>query len=405
MGRPKKSAPSYRYHISGQGIVSLCGKTYYLGPYNTPESMAKYYALIQKYNENGLTMPDDDGDDQRLTDMPVTVRCVTAEFRQHIEVKYAKSPGHKKRYQSLCGILEEEYGDEPASDFGPRKLAAVRELFVASGNCRNYANEQTRSVCAIFRHAVSRELIGVDSLARLKTLEPLKRGQTSAKESKPRGPADIDAVRETAKHLSPTVRAMVIVQVATGMRPSEVCMMRPMDIDKTGTEWIYRPEHHKTAHHGVVKAVPIVGDARMALKAFINRAPDQYLFSPAESAEWYREQRWLARKTPPNHGNRKGINVKSNPKRSPGKHYTKDSYRKAITQAAKKAKVAHWTPYSLRYTAAATISEALGLEAAQAMLGHTKAAMTSHYAGRSELRAIEAAKAGPKLGTEIMETL
>ena len=35
-----------------------------------------------------------------------------------------------------------------------------------------------------------------------------------------------------------------------GMRPGEVCSMRPADIDTSGDLWIHRPIHHKTAHHG-----------------------------------------------------------------------------------------------------------------------------------------------------------
>ena len=35
---------------------------------------------------------------------------------------------------------------------------------------------------------------------------------------------------------------MVRIQVATGMRPSEVCKMRPCDIDLSREDaWIYRP--------------------------------------------------------------------------------------------------------------------------------------------------------------------
>ncbi|MCR9209712.1 MAG: site-specific integrase [bacterium] len=392
--------PDYRYHVSGQAVVALSGKTFYLGQYDSPESRAKYFSLLQVYNEHGNSMPDDVG--SRLDETEVSVRCVTAEFREHIEVKYANTPSHRKRFLSLCTLLEDEYGDEAAADFGPRRLADLRDLFVASGNNRNYVNSQTRSICQIFKHAVARELIDINVLLRLETLEPLKQGQTKAKEPTPRKPVPLDAVRETARLLSPTVKAMVMVQVATGMRPSEVCKMRPMDIDQSGEEWIYRPESHKTAHHGVIKAVPIVGDARLAIQPFLVRQADQYLFSPIESAAWHREQRSRARTTPVSCGNRKGTNVKPNPKRRPGKTFTKDSYRKAVTTAAKKAKVEHWTPYQLRYTAAAVIREALGLEAAQAILGHTKSAMTAHYAKASEAKAIEAARAGASLGPEFL---
>lgn len=62
----------------------------------------------------------------------------------------------------------------------------------------------------------------------------------------------------------------------------------------------------------------------------------------------------------------------------------------------------HWTPYQLRYTAATVIREALGLEPAQAILGHTKSAMTAYYAKASEAKAIKAARAGASLCPELL---
>lgn len=121
MGRPQKSMPDYRYHVSGQAVVAISGKTYYLGPHNTPESRAKYLALLQIYNENGLSIPDD-YDVTHQDNAVITVRCVTAEFRDRVEVKYAKSSSHRGRFLNLCKLLEDEHGDEPATAFGPRKL-------------------------------------------------------------------------------------------------------------------------------------------------------------------------------------------------------------------------------------------------------------------------------------------
>ncbi|WP_168565653.1 hypothetical protein [Crateriforma spongiae] len=31
MPRPKADQPGYRYHISGQAVVTFCGKNFYLG--------------------------------------------------------------------------------------------------------------------------------------------------------------------------------------------------------------------------------------------------------------------------------------------------------------------------------------------------------------------------------------
>jgi integrase len=397
MPRNRASMPAYRYHISGQARVTLDGKDFYLGEFDSPESKARYFALLAEYNENGKRAPEVD---QHLSDAPITVQCVTAEFREHIKTKYASNPKEKNRFENLCSTLEYDYGDLPAEKFGPRKLAELRDLFVTGGNCRRYANRQTRNVIQIFRHAVSRELIGPNRIVALESLESLRYGQTKAPESTPVLPVDIEAVRLTARHLSPTQKAMVRVQAATGMRSGEVCIMRPCDIEKRDDGvWLYRPAKHKTTYRGKVKVVPIVGDAKMALKPFLDRADDAYCFSPRESAQWFRDQRTANRKTPHGPGrNAVGTNRKANPKRQPGEKFTPGTYYQSMKRAAEKANTDHWCPRQLRHTAASVIREALGLEHAQAMLGHSHAAMTEHYAKLTESKAIEAARAAPSVG-------
>ena len=53
---------------------------------------------------------------------------------------------------------------------------------------------------------------------------------------------------QTLDHLTPTVHDMVQVQRHSGMRPSEVCLLRKCDIEKTEGSWIYRPHEHRTEH-------------------------------------------------------------------------------------------------------------------------------------------------------------
>jgi len=90
-------------------------------------------------------------------------------------------------------------------------------------------------------------------------------------------------------------------------------------------------------------------------------------------------------------------NRKVNPKRQAGIRFDAGSYRQAITRAAKQAGVPHWFPYQLRHVAATEVRKALGVESAQALLGHSRADMTQHYTQVSEDKAIEAAYAAPSL--------
>jgi integrase len=97
-------------------------------------------------------------------------------------------------------------------------------------------------------------------------------------------------------------------------------------------------------------------------------------------------------------GNRKGTNRKKDPKRLPRDHYDAHSYRQALQRAQKAAGSPHWFPYQLRHLSATTIRAALGgTEEAQALLGHSTALMTDHYAQKSLDAAVRAAKVAPKL--------
>ena len=361
MPRQRSSAPAYQFHVSGQARVSLAGVDYYLGPHGTPESYARYYALLSEYNANGRQPPTKDSAQAvRQADMPIRVRDIVADFRNRVLPRYEHNQGHRYAYRVVCELLENRHGDDPAAEFGPRKLEAIRDALVAKGNSRVYANQQTRRIVKIFEHGVARELLTPDRIIALRALEPLKRGQ--ARDNAPRGGVDLQVVKATLKHLSPTAAAMVELQLLTAMRPSELFQMRPADIDRSGNVWFYRPAKHKTQHHGKSKAVPIVGDAVRVLAPFLFGSPNDFCFMTTKGTPW-----------------------------------NKDSYRIAVTRAAKDAKAGHWTPYRLRHTAAQAVRDAAGVEAAAALLGHSRLSTTEVYSRASEARAAEAAKHAPRL--------
>jgi integrase len=60
------------------------------------------------------------------------------------------------------------------------------------------------------------------------------------------------------------------------------------------------------------------------------------------------------------------------------------SYARAIARACKKAGVPVWAPNRLRHAVGTDVRERYGLEAAQVVLGHTKADVTEVYAERNQ---------------------
>lgn len=359
MARSRSTQPAYSYHLSGQARVRLAGKDYYLGPHGTPESYARYYALLAEYNANGLSMPEDRPAVQtHQADLDILVRHITADFRSRVLPQYDHSPSHRACFAGLCDLLDDRYGDLPADQFGPLRLETLRSGMIARGNSRGYIAEQIGKVVRIFENAVSRELIGPDRIVALRTLQPLKRGQ--ARDNPPRTGASLEAVRRTMPELSPVLQAMVRLQLLTGCRPSELFGMKPIMVDRSRPDWFYRPTSHKTEHHGRGRAIPIVGDAVGILGPYLFGQPGDFCFLTAKRTPW-----------------------------------NKDSYRQAITRAAKRAKAEHWTPYGLRHTAAQSVRDQLGPEAAQALLGHSRLSTTELYAKANEAKAAAAARVTP----------
>src|SRR5688572_6418488 len=116
--------------------------------------------------------------------------------------------------------------------------------------CRGVINQRIGCIKRIFKWAASEEHVSAHVFHSLQSVDGLRRGRTTARETervKPVPDAHVDAV---LGFLPPTLRAMVQLQRLTGMRSGELCILRSCDVDTDGEEWRYRPSWHKTASRG-----------------------------------------------------------------------------------------------------------------------------------------------------------
>ena len=209
----------------------------------------------------------------------------------------------------------------------------------------------------------------------------LRRGRSEAVESKPVLPVDAATVNATLPLLNRQVSAMVRLQCLAGMRPGEVCQLRPCDVSRDADVWEFTPKSHKTQHHGRRRVIFFGPRAQAILSAWIdNRPADAFCFSPAEAER--RASLTANRKTPKSCGNRPGTNRRQKPQRRPGDHYTTESYGAAVRAAAVKAGLPVWSPNRLSHAAATAVRRSHGLEAAQILLGGASADVTQVYAER-----------------------
>jgi integrase len=305
-------------------------------------------------------------------------------------------------------VLLECFPSLPVDEFGPLRLKEVREVMIDKKWCRNQINHRIGAIRRMFKWAVSEQFVSPIILHGLQAVTGLKRGRTRAKESKRVLPVDENHVYAVLPYTMPVVAAMIELQLLTGMRPGEMCLLRPCDLDRLESVWHYYPEKHKNIYRNIERIVSIGPRGQELLTPFLLRAKDAYCFSPAEAEKQRRQKASSERKTPLSHGNRVGTNRKDDPKRTPGDKYDSTSYRKAVQYAitafnkvcraeakaagVKPVLVPKWTPYQLRHTAATKVRKEMGYECAGAALGHTNLSATAIYAERNQVLADEAAK-------------
>jgi integrase len=401
MPRLVNAVPKYRHHkATGQAVVTLNGRCFYLGRYGSRPSRREYERLVGEWLAGGRRLTAGNGS--------LSMAELLAAYRRFAERYYTKDgrpTGTVHSVRAMLKLVREVYGDSMAADFGPLALKALQERMIERGWSRSYCNDQTARIKRMFKWAVSEELIPAGSLHALQAVSGLRKGRTEAHEPGPVQPVTQQTVDATLRNMSPVVAAMVRLQRLTGCRPGEVCALRPCDVCTAGQVWEYRPASHKTEHHGRDRVIFIGPQAQDILRPYLLRPADSYCFSPAESERKRLAERHEQRVTPFSCGNRPGTNCKRRPKRTPGNRFTSASYARAISYACDKAfpapddvakdakalrqwQAAHrWSPNRLRHSAATEIRRRYGIEAAQLVLGHAKADITQVYAERDLAKA------------------
>jgi integrase len=383
----KLRIPQLVKHATGQAVVRIGGKDYYCGKYGTANARKRYQELLAQHLVGDLESP---SAPEKTTD-GLTIVEVIASYWDHVEAYYVKdgrptSEVHIAR--RVLRSLKENFGATLANDFGPLRLKAFRNILLDQGSLsRSSINKYIARVVQMFKWAVEHELVPPDRYQGLRAVSGLRAGRTAAREAEPVTPVDDATVEQTLPHLPSVVVDMVRLQRLTGMRPAEVCLLRPMDVDRSEGVWRYVPSSHKTEHHGKRRVIFIGPQGQAVLRPYLLRPADQYCFSARDSEAKRLAERHEARTTPSGHGNSPGTNRKAKPKRRAGERYTSNSYRRAVHRACDKAKVSQWSPNQLRHSMATQIRKHFDIEHVSSVLGHANIDISELYALQDERRA------------------
>lgn len=274
MSQPR--VPGYRLHKpSGLAVVSIAGRDYYLGQYDTPASKAEYERLIGEWLASGRVVPPlpragrraatTDGTDLTVGDLlSACTRCHEAKGTD------AKT---LERMKLAFKPLRELYGDTPAASFRPRALKAVRARLVANELSRWTVNERVWRIKNLFRWGTAEELVPPGTYQALAAVTNLRRGEEGVEDSREVKPVAWEHVEPVLDRVSPQVRAILELLWHTGARVGEIVAMRRRNIDRSETPWVYRLDTHKTARHGKTRDVFFGPKAQAVLKPFLDRVP------------------------------------------------------------------------------------------------------------------------------------
>jgi integrase len=368
---PSRRVPAYRRHKpSGQAVVTLDDHDFYLGKWNSAASRHEYDRLTGEWLANGRRLPATL--DERTTSIAVLLAAYWKHARSYY-VKNGKPTDHQHAIRAALRRLRLRYARKAVTEVGPLALKALQEQMIEEGRARKYINDQMACIKRVFKWGVAQELVPPEVFHALAAVPGLAKGRSQAKEMDPIRPVSEIDFEATIPFLSPVLQAMVQFQRLTGCRPMEVRLIRPCDIDRSKDVWCYRPEEHKTEHHGHERHIFIGPKAQTIIKPWLLRPHDSFCFSPRESVK--DEGTGLTA------ADQQGRVGQSRPN-ARKQFYTKDSYCRAITRACKRADVPQWSPNQLRHAAATEIRSRFGLEAAQTVLGHRNADVTQVYAER-----------------------
>lgn len=382
---PKMLNRNGRARVTLTDAVTGKRREYALGEYGTAQAEAKYHALMQKFSAMGKRLPFDAREGMSVVEL-------VEGYWAHAKGRY--QPNHLATIKSAITLLVRHYGDEPADEFGPLRLQELREIMVNHGLdgrrwSRGYVNAQINRIRSVFTWGVSMEIVRPETLTALKSVGPLKEGQTTAHETTPVESVDLQLVEGSIPEMPRQIRTMVELQLVTGARPGEIVRLKMRWVSKHSEElWIFTIPKGEAKVRSKPRPIPLGPRAIRAIEPFITTNPDAFLFSPADSLM-------------------ESMGYVRGGERAPGERYTTGSYRQAIQAACDKGfpvpedcedqkawKKAHrWNPNQLRHWALSEIEYASDDRAASVVAGHSNHKITNevyiHRAAKHFERIIE----------------
>lgn len=292
-------------------------------------------------------------------------------FITHAKTYYRRADGTPTReasnFHAPLRWFMEVAGEQLAPrDITTKDIKQFRRELIDAGMCRTTINAYVAKVRRVFKWGVEAERLSVEdgaaALGVFAAVGPLKRGRSEAAEKPRVDGVDAIHVRALMPFLSRDARDVVEVLLRTCARVGEVVSLRRADLDKDEAgQWWAMPTHHKTAHHGHRRYIPLDDECVRIVNQRVR------LDEPGLFEESSREYVFASR-------------------RKRGTHMTPNAIVTSLERARLRAKkagviVPRWHVHQIRH-GVATVARRAGasLDDLQGLLGHANQRMTEVYA-------------------------
>ncbi len=344
----------------------------------------------------------------------IAVGELLQKYRNHASKTIAKVDSNKKHpdYTFIDRVEKflKPYLVWPAKDFGPDELLAVQKTMIQhryyigqkeKRYTRRGINDNINWIRKIWKWGMGRCIVTAEQVQGFEEVKPLRIGTSLAPDNVKRKRITEEELEKVINCLGSVVGDMLRIIWYTGMRPNEVCKMRPYDIIRDDQDcWLYIPgrDHspvgkHKTMRFERMKVIPLTSESQEVLRKRIRDFNSKnYIFSPKETVAELIANKARERKTPLSCGNRPGTNRKEHPMIKPRDRYDHHTLRRACQRACIKAGVELFVPYDLRRSMATRTRATLGKEATKVLLGHAKTSTTEIYLLEEVQEAVKVAK-------------
>ena len=393
--------PKLRLHPkTGQAFTAVQKngerKFYYHGKWGTPEAETDYKQWLARHMA-GVPHPEDETCGKKVAQ-------VVSFYLDWIHDEGLVSEGEHYQIRHTLDVVCEHYGSLPVEKFSAEELSDLRKVFQSRYTHRT-ATQKLGRIKKMFRKCLEKKKsTGVtgEQVNELLLVEGGHNAKPCGRHSREVPAVAWTEASKLMPFLSPVVSALCKVQFLCGLRPTEACVMTLDQMDMSGDIWTYQPDQQKTGHRGWKPASAVPPVAQKILEPFLDRAPSEFLFKPAEAVAWKMARDSYYRTTKVYPSEVKRVQAARKKRKARGvkraEHYTASTYGGALKHGFRAAEEAgltleRWSPNQLRHGIATLVAHqpGLGQEAAQAYLGHAHLSTTQVYVEKQKSKVISVA--------------